>query len=411
MISPFEHELEGSQRRSVRITCLVAAPILLAFSALDAVVVPGHWGLLLGLRLGAGIAFLLLAALLGRHRISPFCALLVVLALVMVPIEAGVMLSGGAASPYVYAAMLPMAGAPLLVPLRPGQAAVICALIAAAVYVPILAAGTVADLETFATGASYLACMAVLTVIGAAVRERGFRREHETRLRAARQVGLANLGMLAGGLGHELSSPLVSMALGVEQLKDDPELATRGGKALERIDRAVQRMKNILDAMRSGTQVAGQRFGDVDLAQEIEQALLLINDRLRAGVELRRELQAIPPVRAERTLIGQVLVNLLINAVHAVEERPSPRVVVVRLRQDDGLAMVEVEDNGAGVPPELRDRIFQPLFTTKGDAGTGFGLWLSAEIARTHDGSLTVHKGAEGGALFRLSIPTNEPGA
>lgn len=405
LLPTFEQELVSSQRQAVRITCLVAGPLLLAFSALDALVVPEAWELLLGLRMGAALVFAGTAAYLYRHPVAPFPALLMVVGVVMLPIEVGALFSGGIASPYIYAALLPMAGASLLVPLRPLQAGAVCALVLAMVYVPIAFAPHPVEGRTLATTASFLACMSVLTMVGAAIRERAFHDEYQSRHSAARQLGLANLGMLAAGLAHELATPMVTVGFAIEQLKRDPELVSRAGRPLERLDRSAERMRSVLEAMRRGTRNAGSRFVPVDLGREIEQALVLFSDRLGAGIELSREVESLPPVLAEPTLVGQILVNLLLNAVQALEGRPSPRRITVRLRSDADAAVLEIEDNGPGVPVAIRERIFQPLFSTKGEEGTGLGLWLCAEMARAHEGSLTVHEGAEGGARFRLVLP------
>ena len=69
--------------------------------------------------------------------------------------------------------------------------------------------------------------------------------------------------------------------------------------------------------------------------------------------------------------------------------------------------MVEVEDNGPGVPEHLRGRVFEPFFSTKGEDGNGLGLWISSEIARVHGGKLEAESGGSGGALFRLTLPVS----
>jgi two-component system C4-dicarboxylate transport sensor histidine kinase DctB len=114
-------------------------------------------------------------------------------------------------------------------------------------------------------------------------------------------------------------------------------------------------------------------------------------------------------VYCQPTLLGQILVNLLSNAADATAGRDKPR-VALRVRRQDDLALVEVEDNGPGVPENLREKIFEPFFSTKGDQGNGLGLWISSEIARLHGGTLTVHEGASGGALFRLALPIDSRG-
>jgi len=100
-------------------------------------------------------------------------------------------------------------------------------------------------------------------------------------------------------------------------------------------------------------------------------------------------------------------VNLLINALDAMAERKDA-LLIVRIRSEPGFAFVEVEDNGPGIPPRLRTRIFEPFFSTKGEKGNGLGLWISSEIARSHGGELTAHAG-ERGALFRLALPAGHP--
>jgi C4-dicarboxylate-specific signal transduction histidine kinase len=163
-------------------------------------------------------------------------------------------------------------------------------------------------------------------------------------------------------------------------------------------------MRAILDAMRRGARFADGDQREVDLNAEVDGALLLLRPRLGSSVEVVRELASLPRLRCQPTLLGQLLVNLVANAVDAVAGRPGAR-VVVRSRCEDGRAVVEVADNGPGVRDELRERIFEPFFSTKGLRGNGLGLWISAEIARVHGGALTVGETAGGGATFRLSLP------
>jgi len=220
----------------------------------------------------------------------------------------------------------------------------------------------------------------------------------------ARQIGLINLGTLAGGLAHELSTPLTWVSVELESLEADPlaapvrerVLAARAGTA---------RMREVLIAMRQGARFAGGDLREVMLSHAVDLALTLVTQRMRAdGVALRREyVPDVPLVSCQPTLLGQVLVNLLINALDAMAERKDA-LLIVRIRSEPGFAFVEVEDNGPGIPPRLRTRIFEPFFSTKGESGNGLGLWISSEIARMHGGELVALSG-EKGALFRLSFP------
>ena len=123
-----------------------------------------------------------------------------------------------------------------------------------------------------------------------------------------------------------------------------------------------------------------------------------------SGVALLREYAPdVPLVSCQPTLLGQVLVNLLINALDAMAGQQGAH-LTVRVRSGDRCALVEVEDTGPGIPDPLRSRIFEPFFSTKGESGNGLGLWISSEIAQVHGGELVALAGARG-ALFRLSLP------
>lgn len=405
LVPSFDEEFETLQARELRTACFVAGPLLVAFGLLDYWIVPDAWGRTLLLRVMGAFSFLWLAALLERRRLTSTLVLSAVVTLVTVIIAVAALYSGGAQSPYVYSAMLPLAGAGLLVPLRLREAVLVCALVLAALYLPLLAFGGPGDSLTLAISASFLLCMSVLTVVGAAVRENDLRKEHKVRGLAASQAGLANLGMLAGGLAHELSNPLSVVRLLIEDLMMDGDGAQAGRQELELLDQATKRMQNVLSSMRSQTRLPRQRFVPVDLGAEIEAASRLMEARLRLReIDFVKEIGPAPAVEADPTLLGQILLNLLLNAADAAEDGPKPRRVRLRLGSDPEAAVVEVEDSGHGVPAGLREQIFAPLFTTKKE-GTGIGLWLGAEIARAHGGSLSLHDGREGGALFRLRIP------
>jgi C4-dicarboxylate-specific signal transduction histidine kinase len=210
-----------------------------------------------------------------------------------------------------------------------------------------------------------------------------------------------NLGTLAGGLAHELANPLNAMALQVEMLDRDPGPPQA---RLSMLRRQIERMKNILEAMRSGARLSGGEQRPVDLTHEADLAFTLLETRLRGRASLVRAYADVPKVMAQPTLLGQVLVNLLTNAADAVANVSDPR-IALRVRKQGAEALIEVEDNGPGIPDENLEKIFEPFFSTKGEEGNGLGLWISSEIARLHGGALTAQRGGAGGALFRLSLP------
>ena len=397
----FREELVHSQYTAVRAASLLAAVLLVAFSLLDRVVSP-EWVPLLGLRLAGSVLLLLCARAAERRRGAPLLLSAAAVAVIAGTIEVALLQTGGRDSPYLFSMMLVQAGVAMLIPMRAWEALLLNLETLGIALVPLMLqpiepGGTL----TMMVAGSYLGCMTIVSVAGAAVQDRLRRREHQARAEFARHFGLLNLGTLAGGLAHELSNPLNALAMQVEVLARSP------GEAEKRIDKlrgSVERMRNILEAMRNGARLSGGERRPVDLVHEVDLAYTLMEGRLRNRASVVRAYAEVPPVFCQPTLLGQVLVNLLANAADAVAGKQQPR-VGLRVRREGSTAVIEVEDNGAGVPDDLAEKIFEPFFSTKGDSGNGLGLWISSEIARVHGGTLSVQRGSWGGALFRMALP------
>ena len=123
---------------------------------------------------------------------------------------------------------------------------------------------------------------------------------------------------------------------------------------------------------------------------------------------LREQAQALPAISADADQLHQVVINLVINAQHALADQPGARTLTVRTAaSEDGAGVVlEIADNGPGVPEELRRRIFDPFFTTKAqDVGTGVGLSFSQGLVEAHGGRLELAETPGGGATFRVVLP------
>ena len=399
----YRDELTGLQHAAIRLASLLAGALLPVFSLLDRALSP-RWLPLLAVRLTGSVLLLLCARAAEKRRGSPLLLGALSVAVIAGTIEAALLGTGGAASPYLYAMMIVQAGVSILIPLSAAQAVVLNLETLAIALLPLLMTPLQAH-ERMGVGVagSYLACMAVVSIAGAAVQDRLRRREHQARAEFARHFGLLNLGTLAGGLAHELSNPLNALGLQVEMLSKDP------GNAEKRIDKlrgSLDRMRNILEAMKNGARLSGGERRPVDLVREVDLAFTLMEGRLRNRAALVRAYAQVPEVYCQPTLLGQVMVNLLSNAGDAVAGMPQPR-IALRVRTAGSLVLIEVEDNGKGVPQELEQKIFEPFFSTKGDSGNGLGLWISSEIARVHGGTLSVRRGQWGGALFRLALPAD----
>jgi signal transduction histidine kinase len=393
-VASYEEELAAAQKPALRSACAIAAALVLVFALLDRYYAPDAWLQLLGIR--AAAAALLVALGVSSARLPPLLVAAAGVGIATGTIEIA-MIRLGTQDPYLFSIMLVQAGVTILLPLLPKQVLWLNVETLAVALLP-LARNLDWGMMPVVT---FLFSMAFVCVGGATLQEKVRRREHMARGEFARNFGLLNLGTLAAGLAHELTAPLNAMTLQIELLDKDPG---RQEARLSMLRRQMERMKNILEAMRNGARFADGGRQPVDLAHEADLAFILLEAKLRGTASLVRAYADVPKVLAQPTLLGQVLVNLLTNAADAVEGQPEPR-IALRVRKQGGDACVEVEDNGPGIPDELLHKVFEPFFSTKGEKGNGLGLWISSEIARLHGGKLTAERGGAGGALFRLALP------
>jgi C4-dicarboxylate-specific signal transduction histidine kinase len=239
----------------------------------------------------------------------------------------------------------------------------------------------------------------------------------EADLRAARERAalaerLAAIGALAASVAHEVNNPLtwVTASLGSARealalLGSEPR-AREAAEALADGEDGVRRIAKVVADLRSATRAPARDRRPVDLRGEVETALRLARHELsrRARVVLR--LDPVPVVEAGDFQLGQVAVNLLVNAAQAL---PPSRVGEIRVRTgtgEDGFAELEVEDDGPGVAPEVLPRIFEPFFTTKpAGQGTGLGLSVCRGIVEGLGGTIDVESAPGRGARFRVRLP------
>ncbi|HVK83052.1 MAG TPA: ATP-binding protein [Kofleriaceae bacterium] len=234
-----------------------------------------------------------------------------------------------------------------------------------------------------------------------------------TQARAAQTERLASLGQMASGIAHEIRNPLqaIQLAAGhVVERSDDPALVKQLG---ERIQRIVARADRIIDALRSLSRDASKDpFTDTPVERVVGEALELCEKRFsEQNVELA--VARIPPelvISCRSVQLSQVLVNLMSNAFDAVSSQPT-RWVKVEAQANGGWLVIAVSDSGAGIPPEARDRLFDPFYTTKGpDRGTGLGLSLSRSIVEAHYGTLELDADAPY-TRFVMRVPLVQGGA
>ena len=129
------------------------------------------------------------------------------------------------------------------------------------------------------------------------------------------------------------------------------------------------------------------------------------------GVQLNSEIDdAMPPISCDEHGIHQAALNIISNAVDAVERTVGVVNVKLDFDADTQVAQITVGDNGAGIPDELRERIFDAFYSTKGHGGTGLGLAVAKKIVDEHEGDITVQSVKDAGTLIRITLPATPPG-
>ena len=222
---------------------------------------------------------------------------------------------------------------------------------------------------------------------------------------------LSVMGQMASTMAHELNQPLTAVT---NYLEAGRQLLATGAGSPERINEMME--KAIAQAQRAGDVIRRLREfvgkGETErriqsLNQLVEEALALalVGARqrgVRASLELDRTL---PPVLVDHVQIQQVVLNLVRNAIEAMEQVQRRELTIgTRRVPEQGMAEVTVADTGPGIAPELADRLFQPFVTTKA-TGMGLGLSICREIVEAHHGRLTTAPAPSGGAVFRVTLP------
>ena len=228
---------------------------------------------------------------------------------------------------------------------------------------------------------------------------------------------LTTLGEMASGLAHELNQPLSAILnygaacskLASASFPDLKRIRTNLSRIVVQADRATQ----IMSRIRAFAQRRPPRLGPVDLAQATARVIELLSwDIRQKGVDIRLELHdTLAPVPADAVQIDQVLINLVRNAIEAMQDVPrARRQLTIRTGVGTtGAAEVEISDTGVGLPEKNADRVFEAFFSTKPD-GLGIGLSISRTIVEMHNGTLNVCRNSGPGCTFKMVLPT-EPQA
>jgi signal transduction histidine kinase/ActR/RegA family two-component response regulator len=231
---------------------------------------------------------------------------------------------------------------------------------------------------------------------------------------------LASVGTLAAGVAHEVNNPLTYVASNLELIGERlnasdgavaPELRRELDRMIAEARDGATRIRRIVRDLRTFARPEEERHGAVDVRRVIDSTLALAHNEIRHRAQLVRDLDDVPSVQGSEARIGQLLLNLLINAAHAIPEGDAPNneIGVSTRAAPEGCVTIEVRDSGSGIPPEILPRIFDPFFTTKPlGVGTGLGLSISRAIATSLGGTIEVESEAGRGSRFRVVLPVSD---
>lgn len=231
---------------------------------------------------------------------------------------------------------------------------------------------------------------------------------------------MASMGTLAAGVAHEINNPLTAVVGHLDLL--DAELNTNGchsddgerrvqhalRDALPDMREAVVRVRDIVRDLNLFSRAHPSPTGAVDVRKVVESSLRMAANEIRHRARLERDFSDVPPVAGSEARLGQVFLNLAVNAAQAIPEGDAAHNTIrVTIRPGaDATVVVEVSDTGAGMSPDLQRRIFDPFFTTKpAGLGTGLGLAICHRIITEAGGQISVESETGRGTTFRVTLP------
>lgn len=221
-----------------------------------------------------------------------------------------------------------------------------------------------------------------------------------------RSSKIAALGVMAGGIAHELRNPLAIIAAAAQALGTQPYAESLWAEALQKIHSAIQRASLIIENLLRFAHPSTERRENVDVNALVEETLALLAPRMmQQRIDVRAELQPpLPIIQANRNLLQQVFTNILLNACNAM---PQGGALTVATRADPGDHVeIRFTDTGYGILPEHLSKVFDPFFTTMPvGQGTGLGLSISYSIIEQHQGTIQVESEAGKGATFTVRLP------
>lgn len=262
----------------------------------------------------------------------------------------------------------------------------------------------------------------------------------ETQTKLVHSAKMISLGQLVAGVAHELNNPIGFIYSNMSHLKDYSkrlmtlvELAEKNPsqlakakqdleydyivsdmpKLISSCEDGARRTKEIVLGLRNFSRLEEAKLKEVDLQEALDATLQLLQGEIKGRIEVHRNYEPVPRIQCYEVQINQVFMNILSNAVQAIEGSGQIWISIHPIRDSkskNGKIQVSIQDSGKGIPQNILEKIFDPFFTTKGvGQGTGLGLSISYGIVHNHGGEIQVRSEVGVGTEFIVVLPVNPP--
>ncbi|MEL7353886.1 MAG: ATP-binding protein [Cyanobacteria bacterium P01_A01_bin.116] len=249
---------------------------------------------------------------------------------------------------------------------------------------------------------------------------------------------LSSLGQLVGGIAHEFNNPLsfiysnlnhlqdyIESLLSLVNLYQDPTAEPQkieetvneidleyiqqdAPKLVESTKRGTKRIQKIVSTLQNFSRADEQGIKPTDLNQSLDSTLLILNTEISKGIDIVKKYDTLPLVRCQPSDLNQVFMNILLNAIAALEECATKQITIQTLALENEQVQITIRDSGPGIPTEIQGKVFDPFFTTKPvGKGTGLGLALSYQTIQQHHGQLRLHSTPHQGTTLLIQLPVH----
>jgi signal transduction histidine kinase len=236
---------------------------------------------------------------------------------------------------------------------------------------------------------------------------------------------MASLGLLTAGVAHEIKNPLNAMSANMKSIDEnvnhivhsieevhideiiEKEVIGTGEKTetlIEATNEGIKRTADIIADLCAFSRDDEAEMLPIDIHKNIDSTLNLLSSEIKNNISVIKAYGDTPPIYCHPGKINQVIMNILINAIHALQSRSNSKITITTKTKDDAIE-IRIADNGPGIKKEILDKIFVPFFTTKGGLGSGLGLFISSNIIKEHRGSLSVMSELGKGTEFIINLP------